>query len=159
MYHHLPKYRELLDKVANARREAYAKAPRSSNDHLEAAMFLGMVFEVFFEVFGPPDFEPDPVPDPAVEAPIETNHALVQIEDRLGDEPANDFSDDVKHDVNDTAGLGAADTSTLGSEPEPKDFNDEFPDPTEPDAERGDDAPRAADHEREGDQSERFSDH
>lgn len=34
--------KELIDAVAGARREAYATAPRHSNDQLEAAMFVAM---------------------------------------------------------------------------------------------------------------------
>ena len=34
--------RELITAVAQARREAYATAPRDNNDHLEAAMFVAM---------------------------------------------------------------------------------------------------------------------
>jgi hypothetical protein len=37
---------ELLDSVAQARRDAYTTAPRTSNDHLEAAYFLAMLAAV-----------------------------------------------------------------------------------------------------------------
>jgi hypothetical protein len=43
--------KDVVDKVAQAWRDAYATAPRDTNEHLEAAKFLAMLSAVVPEIF------------------------------------------------------------------------------------------------------------
>ena len=76
---------DLIDKVAAARKAAYATAARTSNDHLEAAMFVAMmkagldflgispvaVAGVSEEVVEEPSTEPAGATEPPVETVTE----------------------------------------------------------------------------------------
>jgi hypothetical protein len=63
--------KELVDKVAQAWRDAYATGPRDSNEHLEASKFLAMLNAVvpLAEIFGSRDGDENPVPE---QGPAET---------------------------------------------------------------------------------------
>jgi hypothetical protein len=78
MEFHLPEVKELVGLVAEARRKAYAAAPRDSNDHIEAALFVAMLAAVNDyvgrqeEAPAAPPAEPEPIvmteaePEPAL---------------------------------------------------------------------------------------------
>lgn len=58
--------RPLVEKVAAARRMAYATCPRDNNDHLEASMFVAMAHvlnEHYVALVAPVEEPPPPPPD------------------------------------------------------------------------------------------------
>ena len=65
-----PAILDMIERAAKARREAYATASRSSNDHLEAAMFVAMFMAVMsgFPALQVP--EPSPPPPAEPEPPL-----------------------------------------------------------------------------------------
>ncbi|HWS65706.1 MAG TPA: hypothetical protein VN325_23350 [Steroidobacteraceae bacterium] len=91
----------LVDRVAQAWRDAYATAPRSSNEHLEAGKFLAMLNAVLplEEIFpdaadmahpAPPAPEQDPValPSPEMVAEVQEQGPAEQVQEPAPSAPA-----------------------------------------------------------------------
>jgi hypothetical protein len=67
-------HKAILDKIAQARRDAYAACPRDSNDHLEAAMFFAMLEAVWPAieelVQAVPQVAPEEIPTDHLTGPV-----------------------------------------------------------------------------------------
>lgn len=95
-------YKAMVDKVAQARRDAYAACPRDSNDHLEAALFFAML-EAAMGWQQPAEAKPEPEPASEPEFHVDPAQFVTESEDlhsSIDEEPELGLSEE-NHERND----------------------------------------------------------